>query len=249
MSADLRESWDAKAEEWDRHIGEHGDRNRVASSDPVVWRMLGDVDGQRVLDAGCGTGYLSVQLARRGAATVGVDASADMVRLARGRVERSGVAVELRVDDVQVLASAPDGAFDRIVSNYVLMDLPDHEAALRAFHRVLRPGGVAVLVFLHPCFDVPAGPERLEGAVRYTWPWPYIERRRFTTTWGPFTTEFIGFHRSLGDYWRAIRAAGFAVDDFDEPVPAADRADLDADAIARHRWTPHSVAFRLLARS
>ena len=242
--SDVRESWDAKAEEWDRHVGEDGDRNRVMSSDPVLWRMLGDVDGRRVLDAGCGTGYLSVQLARRGAQVVGVDLSPEMVRLARARAARAGVTADLHVDDAQALTTIADASFDRLVSNYVLMDLADHEAALRAFRRVLRPDGVAVLIFLHPCFDVPAGPERLDGAVRYTWPWPYVDRRRFTSRWGPFATEFIGFHRSLADYWRAIRAAGFAVDELDEPVPPLGGAD--ADAIARRRWTPYSVAFRLL---
>jgi ubiquinone/menaquinone biosynthesis C-methylase UbiE len=245
--SDVRDSWDAKAEEWDRHVGEHGDANRRMNSDPVLWRFLGGVDGLRVLDAGCGTGYLSVQLARRGADVVGVDPSEEMLRVARRNADRAGVSVDLHADDAQSLGTIADASVDRIVSNYVLMDLPDHEAAQRSFRRVLRPGGVAVVVFLHPCFDVPAGPERIAGpAVRYTWPWPYIERRRFTSSWGPFATEFIGFHRSLSDYWRAIRAAGLLVDDFDEPVVAPDREDVDPAAILRARWTPFSVAFRLV---
>lgn len=246
--SDVRESWDAKAEEWDRHVGEHGDGNRQLNSDPVLWRLLGEVAGKRVLDAGCGTGYLAVQLARRGAAVVGVDVSPRMVEVARRNVERAGVTVDLRVDDVEALATIADGAVDRVVSNYVLMDLADHEAALRALARVLRPGGVAVLVFLHPCFDVPAGPERLDGAVRYTWPWPYIERRRFTSRWGPFASEFITFHRSLSDYVRAMRAAGFTVDELDEPVVELGRTDVAPELVVRKRWTPYSIGFRLVRR-
>lgn len=245
MPSDVRDSWDAKAEEWDRHVGEHGDANRRMNSDPVLWRFLGDVAGLRVLDAGCGTGYLSVELARRGAEVVGVDESPEMVRVARRNADRAGVVVDLHTDDAQSLGTIADASVDRIVSNYVLMDLADHEAALRAFARVLRPGGFAVAIFLHPCFAVPGGPERLDGAVRYTWPFPYRVPHRFNERWGPFETEFIGFHRPLSDYWRAIRAAGLRVDDFDEPIVAPDRADVAPELIERSRWTAYSVAFRL----
>ena len=54
------ESWDAKAEEWAIQVGDEGDMNRRYQSDPVLWRMLGEVSGLTVLDAGCGTGYLAI---------------------------------------------------------------------------------------------------------------------------------------------------------------------------------------------
>lgn len=243
---EVRACWDAKAEEWDRHVGTGGDPNRRFNSDPVLWRMLGDVSGMRVLDAGCGTGYLAVQLARRGARVTAIDASTEMVRVAERNVQRAVVEVDLRVDDAQLLATIPDASVDRVVSNYVLMDLPDHEAALRAFARVLAPGGAAVVVFLHPCFAVPDGPERLEGGgVRYTWPKPYIGRWRFQERWGDFTSDFLTFHRPLSDWWRAITAAGLRVVDFDEPMVPPDHPDLDPRVVERARWTPFSVAFRL----
>jgi SAM-dependent methyltransferase len=242
---DVRAVWNAKAEEWDRHIGREGDRNRRFNSDPVLWRLLGEVSRRRMLDAGCGNGYLALQLAERGADVIAVDASPEMIRVALRNKELASADIDIRLDDIQLLTSVPDGSVHGVVSNYVLMDLPDHEAALRSFARVLVPGGVAVLVFLHPCFDCPKGPERSSDGVRYHWPKPYIDRWAFTSRWGDFSSEFITFHRSLSDYWGAITSAGFAVDHFEEPVVPRDHPESSTELIERARWTPYSVAFKL----
>ena len=155
------ESWDAKAEEWAIQVGDEGDMNRRYQSDPVLWRMLGEVSGLTVLDAGCGTGYLAIAMARRGAQVIGVDWSPRMIAIARERAGALGVEVDLRVDSCSELATVADASVDAIVSNYVLMDLPDLEGAVASFHRVLREGGHAVAVFSHPCFGPPGGWGRL----------------------------------------------------------------------------------------
>ena len=78
------EAWDAKADEWDAWTGTDGDANRRFNSDPVLWRMLGDVAGRVVLDAGCGAGYLSVALARAGAHVLAIDVAPRMVAITVG---------------------------------------------------------------------------------------------------------------------------------------------------------------------
>ena len=80
---DIRELWDRLADEWQIQVGDEGDANRRLNSDPVLWHLLGDVEGRRVLDAGCGTGYLTRLLARRGAVVTGIDVSSRMIALAR----------------------------------------------------------------------------------------------------------------------------------------------------------------------
>jgi SAM-dependent methyltransferase len=117
-----RELWSAKAEHWDRHVGDDGDANRRQALHPVLQRMLGDVSGLRVLDAGCGTGYLSRKLARAGAEVLAVDYAEGMVEVARRRAREEGLAVEVRLDDCCRLDCVAPGRFDRLVSVYVLQD-------------------------------------------------------------------------------------------------------------------------------
>jgi 2-polyprenyl-3-methyl-5-hydroxy-6-metoxy-1,4-benzoquinol methylase len=80
-----RESWNRLAANWADFVGDEGDRNRFLNSDPVLWSMAGDVEGLRVLDAGCGGGYLSNQLQAKGANVTGVDVSEQMIEIARER--------------------------------------------------------------------------------------------------------------------------------------------------------------------
>src|SRR5439155_26292969 len=77
-----RKSWDASAIWWAGRYGVHGDVNREWVIDPALFRLLGDIRGRRVLDAGSGTGYLSRLLADRGAKVVGVDHSARLLAVA-----------------------------------------------------------------------------------------------------------------------------------------------------------------------
>src|SRR5712691_6229204 len=71
--ADIDATWSRNADTWEAGYDERGDPNRKYQSDPVLLVFLGDVAGQRLLDAGSGAGYLSRLLAKRGARTVAVE--------------------------------------------------------------------------------------------------------------------------------------------------------------------------------
>src|SRR5262249_25237708 len=147
----------------------------ILNSDPVLWAFTGDVKGRTVLDAGCGTGYLSKKLHDRGARVIGIDFSERMIEIARAH----NPAIDFRVDSCAELATIDDGYFGLVIANYVLMDTPDLPGTMAAFHRVLKPDGVAVLVFSHPCFPQGRAPVSADGeAVRYDWSFSYFEQRQ-----------------------------------------------------------------------
>lgn len=243
--AEVRAFWDAVARDWRIQVGDEGDKNRRFNSDPVLWEFLGDVRGKAVLDAGYGTGYLSAKLRDRGARVVGIDVSSEMTSIARA----DHPDIEFRTDSLSALTSCEDGSFDAVVANYVLMDVPDLQGAVTSIHRVLRPGGTAVLVFSHPCFPQGRRAESPElSTTTYAWDSPYFEERRCVDPpWAHFTREFIWFHRPLSTYWKAFKAAGFAVEDFEEPRIAPGRyASTPSDEMLRKlKERPYSVVFKL----
>jgi ubiquinone/menaquinone biosynthesis C-methylase UbiE len=105
------------------------------TQEAVVAGFLGPVDGRAILDVGTGTGRAALSLARRGARVTGVDASAEMLRVAKERAAASGLSLTFDVGDAHRLGF-PDRSFCAAVSLRVLMHTPDWRVCLRELCRV-----------------------------------------------------------------------------------------------------------------
>ena len=118
-------------------VFDHGRQSTIAEADKI---------GGRILDVGVGTG-LSLSDYSRTTKLCGVDISEPMLRKAQARVRALGLSnVEtLAVMDAKHLAFA-DSSFDAVVAQYVITAVPDPEATLDEFVRVLKPGGEIILV-------------------------------------------------------------------------------------------------------
>jgi SAM-dependent methyltransferase len=101
----------------------------------VLADFLGEVAGLTVLDVGTGTGRAALALARRGATVTGVDASDEMLRVARERAVQNGVVVTFERGDAHHLPFG-DRTFHAAVSLRVLMHTPDWRQCLRELCRV-----------------------------------------------------------------------------------------------------------------
>jgi len=164
---------------------------------------LGDVEGLDVVDLGCGTGYFSAWLARRGARPVGVDPTPAQLETARRMQQQTGLEFPL-LEAVGEDVPLPDGSFDLALSEYGASIWADPYKWIPEAARLLRPDGR--LVFLRNstlvslCMDLDGITERLvrplHGLNRIDWP----------------DTQEVEFHLPAGKLIEVLRDNGFQID-------------------------------------
>lgn len=221
--------WDEVAASYADAVGGESDSfyRRLA---PFLWQQLGDVSGRRVLDLGCGHGWLAGLLNEAGADVVGIDGSTELIAIARAEHP----AVRFEVADLT--AGLPDGLekFDAVVAHMVLMDLPQLDRVVADAASVLAGGGVFVCSILHPCFfgqqvtrdaDSGAWTRRVTGYLQH--------EQRWVDTFGGHTH----YHRPLSWYVDALARADLAVSALHEPP------SLPRHTGAVQQWTEYERWF------
>lgn len=208
-------------EQWTRINEEYGDADaaRTWHAEAITWGMfgvpddaigspLGEVAGLDVLDLGCGTGYFSAWLARRGARPVALDPTPAQLATVRRLQAETGLEFPL-VEGVGESLPFPDASFDLAISEYGASLWADPGRWVPEAARVLRPGGR--LVFLvssnlaYLCApdvgDVTTTLQRpLFGMSSVKWP-------------DDSGTEYVLSH---GSWIRLLREAGFEIEDLIE---------------------------------
>lgn len=205
---------------------------------PAMLALVGDVTGRRVLDAGCGSGALAAALRDRGASVTGVDASAGMLTLARGRL---GEDADLHCAELGDPLPFADDSFDDVVASLVLHYLEDWTSTLAEFARILRPGGRLFASIDHPI-------------VAYTMTDPRPDY--FATTSYEFQWEFGGvrvpmrfWRRSMQTMLTDFAAAGFAVTSITEPAPLPEGRQVHPEGFDHFATAPGFLFFGLELRT
>lgn len=133
---------------WTQRAHDFGAVRQAELHNDLSARWLAELERQlpcgkplRILDAGTGTGYFCILLARRGHAMTGIDLTPAMIDEARRQAEAEALTVDFRVMNAQQ-PEFPDASFDAVISRNLTWTLPDPVQAYRAWRRVLKPGGV-----------------------------------------------------------------------------------------------------------
>jgi SAM-dependent methyltransferase len=181
-----------------------------------VGLLPAELDGARTVELGCGTGYVSAWLARRGAHPVGVDPSAGQLQIARRFQDEHGLSYPLvRASGEEVPLRS--GSFDLVISEYGAAIWADPYLWIPEASRLLRRGGQlvflgnsTVMMLCAPDADDERATDRLLrpqfGMHRFVWP----------------DDPTVEFHLSHGDWIRLLRSNDFDVEDLVELRPSPD---------------------------
>jgi ubiquinone/menaquinone biosynthesis C-methylase UbiE len=185
MPPELFDDWPERYDDWFRTP--IGKLVRQAEGE-LVDEMLAPGPGERILDAGCGTGVFMLDFLRAGAEVVGLDVSAPMLRAAVAKTRRYRFSAVL--GDMLSLPFRGD-AFDKSVSVTALEFIADGRRVVGELFRVTRPGGLVVVATLNSLS-------------------PWAARRRAKTARGERHVLEGAFYRSPADLLACAPVPGVA---------------------------------------
>ena len=203
QAAKQQSSWIANASAWTDAVREGRIASRKNGTDAAIAEACRAHSGMRVLDVGCGEGWLSRVLASSGAAVVGVDASEPLIIAARA----AGSAT-YEVADYETLTSHADvaaGPFDLIVLNFALLD-EEISPLLRSLGARLSTGGRLVIQTVHPFVAA--------GADGYVDGW---REEKFTAFGEGFSAPMPWYFRTFATWYQVLTASDLLLASLREP--------------------------------
>lgn len=201
LESTLLQSWHANAEAWIEVIRSGAIESRQQVTDQAILLAIMGRQPERVLDLGCGEGWLLRALADRSIDAVGVDGDASLIEAARAagstkvHVARYAALVDAEIDVGR--------DYDLICANFSLLH-QDIIPLLAAMHALLVPGGAIIIQTLHP-WVVAAG--------NYQDGWREESFAAFKGQWQPMPWYF----RTLSSWCNALDMAGFHMLGLQEP--------------------------------
>lgn len=149
-----KKQWDEAAKTWVEFVRSGKNYYAEYLNGPALKRMVGNVDGKKVLDIGCGEGYFSRFFAKAGAEVVGIDLSEALIEAAKEEEKRHPLRVKYFAADAANLNMLDSETFDIAYCHMALGDMVDYEGAIAEVSRVLKTKGKFIIVMEHPCFSI-----------------------------------------------------------------------------------------------
>lgn len=196
---------------------------------PSLLDLTGDIQGQTICDLACGQGWITRELARRGAQMTGIDLADQLLTLARRHEEQEPLGISYQQGDAQNFDPPAAEVFDGCVCVLALMDIPNLAEVFMTMRRLLKMGGWLVFVVTHPCFEPPhAQWTVLDSGSHARIVTNYFREGFWRSQSGGMRSRVGAYHRTLGTYLNTLTATGFALEHILEPVATGERARLVA---------------------
>lgn len=194
---------------------------------PAIRALMPDLTGKRVVDLGCGFGWVSRWARQAGASHVlGLDLSENMI--ARARADTSDAAIDYHIADLEQL-QLPEAGFDFAYSSLAFHYVEDFAKLVRTVHQALTPDAHFLFTIEHPIYmasrragwQVDADGNKFWPVDQYS-----VEGRR-TTDW--LAPGVVKYHRTIGTTLNALIGAGFTLRHIQEWRPSPEQIAANPD--------------------
>lgn len=242
--AENRRYWDSRAHDWVAA----GERSWAGEPEWGIWGIAeaelqllpADMTGMQAVELGCGTGYVSGWLARRGAAVAAIDNSAEQLATARRLAALYGVDLELVHGNAEQ-TPFETGRFDFAISEYGAAIWCDPYKWIPEAHRLLKSGGRLVFLGHHPLTFAcsPADGSAIQRELLN----PYFGMHRQDWTQVDIDPGGVEFNLPVSEWFALFNRIGFEVEDYLEPRPPAEGGD-ERFMVSRewaHNWPAEQV--------
>ncbi len=218
-------SWGKVSEWYDKHLEHNDDTYHAKVVHPNLLKMLGEVQGKKMLDLACGQGIFSRLLADKGAHVVGVDLGKELIELAEKKNKDYAFRVHYFHGASDDLYMIKDGTIDTAVCVLAIQNIEKLQETFQEVSRVLKTGGRFFLVLNHPAFRNPKhthwGYDE-QANIQYRRVDEYISESKVKIDMTPGSQTdkkfTVSFHRPLQVYVKALGKHKLAITGLQEWV-------------------------------
>ncbi len=206
-------SWGSEADWYADHLAE-SDTYHAKVIMPNVERIVAPSTGLKVLEIGCGEGFIARVLSHAGASVTACDISPELIEIGK----QKGGGIDYRVSKAEDLSWVAPHSYDAVLAVLTLQNMERIEEVFAGVAKALKKGGRFIFVLNHPAFRIPKatswGYDEKEK-IQYRRADAYLSARRETIDMHPGQkgkkSVTYSFHRSLQDYMKALRSADLAI--------------------------------------
>ena len=205
---EIIKSWNSNAEPWIRAIREASIASRKLITDQAIIAAVSSVSCRRILDIGCGEGWLARALGDLGMSVTGIDVVPELIAQARALPRAAASNMAFHVEDYASIANRQwrGGAFDAAVCNFSLLGRESVDSLIAALPHYLAESGYLIIQTLHPVAS--CGEQ------------PYQDGWR-AGSWLGLSSDFNNpapwYFRTLGTWTALLQRCGFDIVECREP--------------------------------
>lgn len=202
--------WKKNAEFWIKIIRKNLDPYRLKITNKAILEFLKNNQKLKILDAGCGEGYLSRTLVKLGHKVWAIDSCPELIKAAKELETKKPLKLKYILSDFRK-TNLPNSFFDVVISHQTINEIENPAKAFKEFCRILKKNGRIIMLFLHPCFEIE--PKKYFQKTK-------IKKSYYLVSGIKSPSSYFYLHLPLSEWIHLLIRSGFLIKKIEEPHPS-----------------------------